>query len=69
MIIHTVFQALIQILNLCRGKRRGAVQDRVMAYGPIGGGYYYASSLKGLKEAVASFDDNPSSVIWLDSIS
>ena len=50
-------------------QRRGAVQDRVMAYGPIGGSYKYASSLKGLKEAVATFDTNPSSVIWLDSIS
>ncbi len=49
-------------------QRRGAVQDRVMAYGPIGGSFKYASSLKGLKEAVNTFDTNPSSVIWLDSI-
>ena len=49
-------------------QKKGAMDGRVMAYGPIGGSYRYASDKASLAAAVATFDTNPNAVVWLGDI-
>ena len=49
-------------------QRKGAMEWSAMAYGPIAGGYKYASDKASLEAAVATFDTNPASVIWLGDL-
>ena len=49
-------------------QKKGAEDWRVMAYGPIGGSYQYASDKASLAAAASAFDTNPNAVIWLGDI-
>ncbi len=49
-------------------QRKGAADWAVMAYGPIAGGYKYASDKASLAAAVATFDTAPNAVVWLGAI-
>ena len=49
-------------------QRKGASDWSVMAYGPIGGGFQYASDKASLSTAAALFDTSPNAIIWLGDL-
>ncbi|MBO4432992.1 MAG: hypothetical protein J5852_05615, partial [Clostridia bacterium] len=49
-------------------QRKGASDWSVMAYGPIGGSFQYASDKASLSTAAALFDTAPNSIVWLGDL-
>ena len=48
-------------------QRKGAYDGAVMAYGPIAGGFKYASSRESLLAAVNTVDSSPAAVYWIEN--